>query len=184
MLDQIQAHKIDHDKFVFMLTLHNMAMCYQKLGILEECSICLEACLDHLNSEYMQAYFNNPDQPSLRLKMLKYKCKTHMQICALLSQIHKHKDAIFHSNSAIKIAHYLVNETKNQCHFYLTQLTKKDGTLKSNISIINDKRFSLLEKSSVKMLPILIEIQKKMAIEDYRPPNEGGNYITGPVKLA
>jgi len=23
-----------------------------------------------------------------------------------------------------------------------------------------------------------------MAIEDYRLPNEGGNYITGPVKLA
>lgn len=107
-----------------------------------------------------------------------------MQICALLSQIHKHKDAIFHSNSAIKIAHYLVNETKNQCQFYLSQLTKKDGVLKSNISIINDKRFSLLEKSSVKMLPILIEIQKKMAIEDYRQPNEGGNYITGPVKLS
>jgi len=24
-----------------------------------------------------------------------------MQICALLSQIHKHKDAVFHSNQAI-----------------------------------------------------------------------------------
>ena len=34
------------------------------------------------------------------------------------------------------------------------------------------------------MLPVMIEIQKKMAIEDYRLPNEGGNYITGPIKLA
>jgi tetratricopeptide (TPR) repeat protein len=184
MLDQIQSHKIDHDKFIFMLTLHNMAMCYQKLGILEECSICLEACLEHLESDYMQNYFNNPEQPSLRLKMLKYKCKTHMQICALLSQIHKHKEAIFHSDSAIKISHYLINETKSQCHFYLNQLTKKEGHLKNNISIINDKRFSLLEKTSIKMLPILIEIQKKMAIEDYRKPTDGGNYITGPYKLA
>lgn len=107
-----------------------------------------------------------------------------MQICALLSQIHKHKDAVFHSNSAIKIAHYLVNECKNQCEFYLHQLTKKDGQLRPNVSIIGDKRFSLLEKTSVKMLPILIEIQRKMAIEDYRLPNEGGNYITGPLKLA
>jgi len=34
------------------------------------------------------------------------------------------------------------------------------------------------------MLPILIEIQKKMAIEDYRSFNDGGVYITGPIKLA
>ena len=53
-----------------------------------------------------------------------------------------------------------------------------------NISVINDKRFSLLEKTSIKLLPILIEIQKKMAIEDYREPNEGGIFITGPIKLA
>jgi len=42
----------------------------------------------------------------------------------------------------------------------------------------------LLEKTSIKILPILIEIQKKMAIEDYRSFEEGGNYITGPIKLA
>lgn len=107
-----------------------------------------------------------------------------MQICALLSQIHKHKDAVFHSDSAIKISHFLINESKNQCDFYVSQLTQRDGKLKSNISVINDKRFSLLEKTSIKMLPILIEIQKKMAIEEYRSPQEGGNYITGPVKLS
>jgi len=33
------------------------------------------------------------------------------------------------------------------------------------------------------MLPVLLEIQKKMAIEDYRSHSEGGIYITGPVKL-
>jgi hypothetical protein len=132
----------------------------------------------------MKNYFQNPDQPALKLKMLKYKCKTHMQICALLSQIHKHKEAIFHSNAAIKIAHYLINESKNQCDFYVTQLTQKDGKMIPNLSVIGDKRFSLLEKTSVKMLPILTEIQRKMAIEDYRSPAEGGIYITGPIKLA
>jgi hypothetical protein len=34
------------------------------------------------------------------------------------------------------------------------------------------------------MLPIILEMQKKMAIEDYRPYSEGGIYITGPIKLA
>ena len=30
----------------------------------------------------------------------------------------------------------------------------------------------------------MVDIQKKMAIEDYRTRQEGGNYITGPVKLS
>ena len=57
-----------------------------------------------------------------------------MQICALLSQIHKHKDAVFHSNQAIKISHYLINESKNQCEFYIDQLTKnnKDKSATNN----------------------------------------------------
>ena len=42
----------------------------------------------------------------------------------------------------------------------------------------------MLEKTSVKLLPILLEIQRKMAIEDYRSVAEGGVYITGPIKLA
>lgn len=42
----------------------------------------------------------------------------------------------------------------------------------------------MLEKTAVKLLPILVEIQKKMAIEEYRTHQEGGNYITGPIKLA
>ena len=30
----------------------------------------------------------------------------------------------------------------------------------------------------------MIEMQKKMAIEDYRSYEEGGMYISGPIKLA
>ena len=101
MLEQIQASKNQHDTFVFLLTMHNMALCYQKLGVLDECANCLEQCLVYLNSEYVQDYFNDPMNPSLKLKMLKYKCKTHMQVCALYSQVHKHKEAALHSNQSI-----------------------------------------------------------------------------------
>lgn len=38
------------------------------------------------------------------------------------------------------------------------------------ISIINNPRFSLLEKTSVKILPILNELRKRMAYEDNNPP--------------
>lgn len=41
----------------------------------------------------------------------------------------------------------------------------------------------MLQKTAIKILPLLNEINKKMALEDNRSPEEGGNYITGPTKL-
>jgi hypothetical protein len=98
MLGQIQAAKNPNDQISFLLMMHNMALCYQKLGVLEECANCLDQCLKYLQTDAVQAFFNDPTQPALKLKMLKYKCKTHMQICALLSQVHKHKEAALHAN--------------------------------------------------------------------------------------
>jgi hypothetical protein len=37
------------------------------------------------------------------------------------------------------------------------------------ISIINNPRFSLLEKTSVKLLPILRELKRRMAFEELEP---------------
>ena len=81
MLDQIAAHKNEHDQFIFLLIEHNMGLCYQKLGMLEECVTCLEKCLQHLDAE--QLFFNGGgsnghSQPALSLKLLKYKAKSHM----------------------------------------------------------------------------------------------------------
>ena len=73
----------------------------------------------------------------------------------------------------------------------MEQMTKKRGetangqtNTSADTRVINDKRFSLLEKTAIKLLPIMIEMQKKMAIEDYRSYEEGGMYISGPIKLA
>ena len=116
-----------------------------------------------MNSEYLQQYFCDPKIPSLRLKMLKYKCKTHMQICALLSQIHKHKEAVIHAREAVKIAHFLVRDALNMTEYYSKELLG-DKPLE-DISIINNTKYSLLEKTSVKILPILRTLVKKMAVE-------------------
>jgi hypothetical protein len=48
--------------------------------------------------------------------------------------------------------------------FYTNELLEKRPL--EEISIINNTKFSLLEKTSVKLLPILRAIMKKMAIEE------------------
>lgn len=54
--------------------------------------------------------------------MLKYKCKTHMQICALLSQVHKHKEAVFHAKEGIKLAHFLIKDLTLMVSLYNTEI--------------------------------------------------------------
>ena len=105
-----------------MLTQHNMALCYQKLGVLDECAACLELCLKHLQQESVHAYFHDESQPALKLKYLKYKCKTHMQVCALYSQVHKHIDASRHANEAIQISHYLIHDCESICAYFTKEL--------------------------------------------------------------
>eukprot|EP00347_Sterkiella_histriomuscorum_P024065 403332423 len=137
MLDQIQADQNPKDQLIFLLTIHNMALCYQKLGILEECAVCLETCLQTLQQPYIQLYFNNPAVPALRLKLLKYKFK-----------------------DMIEMAQIYNNE--------LLQRRPLD-----EISIINNPKFSLLEKTSVKLLPILKELRRRMAYEDQDQQSAG-----------
>jgi hypothetical protein len=70
---------------------YNMALCYQKLTQLEECALCLETCLDHLSPDTMDLKSNSL---AMRLVKLKLECKTRMQLCAILSQLHRHKEAL------------------------------------------------------------------------------------------
>ena len=144
---------------------------------MEDCAICLEACLANLNGPYLQEYFNDPAIPSLRLKMLKYKCKTHMQICALLSQVHKHKEAVIHAREGIKIAHFLIKDLENMSLFYTQELLQRKPL--EEISIISNYKFSLLEKTSVKLLPILRAVRKKMAFEEDDPNTASRTSIGG-----
>ena len=111
--------------------------------------------------------------------MLKYKCKTHMQICALLSQVHKHKEAVVHAREGIKIAHFLIKDQTYMTQFYNNELLQRRPL--EEISIINNTKFSLLEKTSVKLLPILQSLLKRMAFES--EPNETSREVRSLEKL-
>lgn len=45
--------------------------------------------------------------------------KLKMQYCAILSQIHRHKDALNQSKESVKLAHLLINDLKSLCEFYI-----------------------------------------------------------------
>lgn len=111
---------------------------------------------------------------------MKYKCKTHMQICALLSQIHKHRDAALHANQAIKAAHFLIHDCENLACFFTKELLQSKPL--EEVSIIQNFGFSLIEKTSVKLLPVFQSILTKVAIEDERNEADGGVPCSGPLQ--
>lgn len=45
LLDRLKFQKNPKDRFLIQVTMHNMALCFQKMGALEECALCLDACL-------------------------------------------------------------------------------------------------------------------------------------------
>ena len=142
MLEQIQAQSNPHDQFVFLLVMHNMALCYQKLGVLDECASCLEKCLKYLKSEKIKEYFYDVANPGLRLKLLKYECKTHMQVCALFSQIHKHREAAFHANESVQISHFLIHDAENLCTYFTKELIQNKPL--AEVSIIGNTHYGLI----------------------------------------
>lgn len=71
---------------------------------------------------------------------------------------------MYHAKEGIKIAHYLIKDLYNMAEYYTNELLQRRPL--EEISIINNVKYSLLEKTSVKLLPILRTIQWRMAYED------------------
>lgn len=77
-----------------------MAMCYQKQGLLEEAEYCLIKCI-----HYISGWAQHEKSVSIRMSNLKRECKYRMQLCAISSQINKHKDALEQAKIAVQIVH-------------------------------------------------------------------------------
>ena len=119
IIEQLNLEKSRADKFLMLTILHNMAMCYQKIGALEEWSLYLEGCLMNIVSCFSE---DLSDAPEEKLKKLKYECKAHMQVWALLSQLHRHKEALSHAQVAISISHYLAQDFLKLSSYYVKRL--------------------------------------------------------------
>ncbi len=97
----------------------NMALCYQKLGQLEECSLCLETCIDQIYGSGKEDYKKVLGQQSIAMRVMKMKleCKLRMQLCAILSQLHRHKEALDQAKEGAKLANVIVQDQIHICEF-------------------------------------------------------------------
>lgn len=86
------------------------------MQMLEECASCIEQALEQLPSTSI-----NLEEKSIsnRMRKLMIISRLQMQFCAILSQIHKHKDALDQAKEAVKLNHLLINDLRELCLFYI-----------------------------------------------------------------
>lgn len=84
--------------------------------MLEECAQCIGQAL-----EFMPADQFSLEERSIsnRMRKLQLICKLKLQYCAILSQVHRHKDALDQSKEGVRISHHLVNDLRQLCDFYI-----------------------------------------------------------------
>jgi len=112
-----------------------------------------------------------------------------MQVCALLSQLHRHKEALIHAKVAISISHYLIKDVHKLIKYYVDRSgpSSKDKIInldeddneegdhsegniqklqnKKHIDFLYDPQLSLLAKTAIKLLPITEELQNRLVSE-------------------
>ena len=93
-----------------------------------------------------------------------------MQVCALLSQLHRHKDALTHAEKASKLAHYLIHDVSNVVSHYVSRRQEGDKQVDRprfiSTDYFYDEKMSLLGRTAIKIKPIIDALVLKLIPED------------------
>ncbi|CAG9310770.1 unnamed protein product [Blepharisma stoltei] len=132
ILEALIIQGTNSDSDLILATIHNIALCYQRIGDLEKCIAYLEGCLFNVNKFGAMNSCNTLMEGELKRNL--YKIKLYVQSCAVLSQLEKHKKALDNAKNALKLSLTAIRLTIQACKAQL----KKYKALKQRNSLITD----------------------------------------------
>lgn len=131
----IQGGPSDSD--LILATIHNIALCYQRLGDLEKCNAYLEGCIFNVSKVGVMRVNSSMTETELRKDV--YKIKLFVQSCAVFSQLERHKKAFENAKNALKLSIATIKLTIKACK---SEIDKYKSLKKKNAHISNDLRKS------------------------------------------
>ena len=174
ILEVIDIDQNPRDHNLALITFQNMSMWYQRLGMLEECAAWLTSCLGYIPTA------SSENTIPERMSNVSYECKLRMQLCAIMSQIHKHKDAQKQAILSVKLIHQLFKDLNDLWIYVCKRVQVESDELKdiknkiknnlmdfdtATLNGLNEESMSIQEKLAIKLLPIVEEVLKHMIKE-------------------
>lgn len=119
------------------------------------------------------------------MKQLKQECKLKLQLCAILSQTQNHMEALDNAKKSCKLVHQLFKDLLALCAIYIRRIEERtvakqidlavlelevDEALKSAGKDVLEESISMLERTSMKLYPVVKEVLKRMIVES--PPTQ------------
>jgi len=152
LLEALTTEGLGADRDQVLSTLTCTACCYQRLGGLDKCAAYLEACT---------IYTVPTTQPIGRLKPLadmlkraKLQCLVHIQLCAILSQLGDHAQALAKAKTAARLAHFAIESTARalKIHWTMYALAKDHHEISESL-----QQTHLLALRATPMVKALVE---------------------------
>ena len=152
-LEVLLNQGIGIDKDIILPTLHNIALCYQSMGDLQECSAYLEACIYNLRNK-TEINAANSASTSVRIRKNRYLCLLYIQISDCFSKFNQQKAALNYAKLSFKQCTRTIKLCLNA--LLLSKNKSKNSTLVS--SKMNNKLADYL--NSANTLQSLYSIMK------------------------
>lgn len=119
--------------FFILSTLHNTALCYQKLNLYDECASYLDGCEFNAKSRFVFTE-TKKNSHSARVRRYKYLSRANLQLCAVLSVLDNHKLALTKAKTAVKFSELLIKHLHNSGNEYIKHYSRTKGKVPTEIS--------------------------------------------------
>ena len=162
----IDQTKFKKDRLIIVIIFHNTALWHQMLGALEEAALFLETAVLNLEILSLMPEFQSP---SIKNHIIYLEGLLRMQLWALFSQLHRHREGLYHSQISVRISHYLIRDI-----FYYSDAMKIRDIIESmerveegqNFDLSNSTFLSILQRSYIAIMPVIKEIYRRLVKEE------------------